>query len=326
MLPEERARVKIDKQLISAGWDVVSRDEYVPQSASAVKEALMLGHTESDYLLFVEDKAIAVVEAKREENTLGKEVQQQAEDYACNPQSWYGVWYPNQIPLVYLANGRKIYFKNMLQPGCDYVELSEMHSPKRMLQLLGQVSEYGALPRLDKRGLRECQYRAEIKFEKSIKDGTKKSLAVLATGSGKTYLACLASYRLLNYTSARKILFLVDRNNLARQTESEFSTFDRTEGQQEMSSLYEIKRLKKESDIKADIVISTIQKLFAVLTGSVLPSDDDEDAEDEQNTVNEEKEDTKIIQLGDDLKLPPEYFQLIIVDEYDIIGLSREAA
>ena len=190
-----------------------------------------------------------------------------------------------------------------------------MHSPKKMLQLIGQVSEYGALPRLDKRGLRDCQYRAETEFEKSIKSGKKKSLAVLATGSGKTYLACLASYRLLNYTPAKKVLFLVDRNNLARQTESEFSTFDRTEGQQEMSSLYEIKRLRKDKDIKADIVISTIQKLFAVLTGNPIPDDDDEDAEDERNTADEEKDDKKVVKLGDDLTLPSDYFQLIIVDE-----------
>ena len=315
MLPEEQARVKIDKQLNSAGWDVVSRDEYVPRSASAIKEALMQGNTESDYLLFVDDKAIAVVEAKREENPLGEDVQQQADDYACHPQNWYGLWFQNQIPLVYLANGKKIYFKNMLKPDSDYVELSEMHSPKKMLQLIGQVSEYGALPRLDKRGLRDCQYRAETEFEKAIKSGKKKSLAILATGSGKTYLACLASYRLLNYTPARRILFLVDRNNLARQTESEFSTFDRTEGQQEMSSLYEIKRLKKDKDIKADIVISTIQKLFAVLTGNPLTGDDDEDAEDEKNTADEEKDDAKVVQLSDDLTLPPDYFQLIIVDE-----------
>ena len=315
MLPEEKARAKIDKQLIDAGWDIVSRDEYVPKNASAVKEALMQGNTESDYLLFVDDKAIAVVEAKREENPLADDVQIQAEGYACHPQSWYGLWFPNQIPLVYLANGNKIYFKNMLQPDSDYIELSEMHSPKKMLQIIGQASEFGALPRLDRRGLRDCQYRAEIEFENSLKQGTKKSLAVLATGSGKTYLACLASYRLLNYTSAKRILFLVDRNNLARQTESEFSTFDRTEGQQEMSSLYEIKRLKKEKDIKADIVISTIQKLFAVLTGSPIPSEDDEDAEDEKNMTEEEKEETKVIQLGDNLTLPPDYFQLIIVDE-----------
>ena len=41
MLPEERAREKIDKQLINVGWDIVSRNEYVPKSTSAVKEALM---------------------------------------------------------------------------------------------------------------------------------------------------------------------------------------------------------------------------------------------------------------------------------------------
>ena len=57
MLPEERARIKIDNQLVNAGWDVVSRHEYIPNSASAVKEALMQGNTESDYLLFVEDRA-----------------------------------------------------------------------------------------------------------------------------------------------------------------------------------------------------------------------------------------------------------------------------
>lgn len=72
------------------------------------------------------------------------------------------------------------------------------------------------MPRLEKQGLRDCQYEAEIEFEKSFKAGNKKKLAVLATGSGKTYLACLASYRLLNYTSTKRILFLVDRNNLAK--------------------------------------------------------------------------------------------------------------
>ena len=82
----------------------------------------------------------------------------------------------------------------------------------------------------------------------------------------------------MNYTPVKRILFLVDRNNLARQTEAEFCQFDRTEDQTEMSALYEIKRLKKENDIKADIVISTIQKLFAVLTGQSL-SDESEDVE-----------------------------------------------
>lgn len=314
MLPEELARVKIDKQLNNAGWNICARDEYVPQSTCAVKEALMQGNTESDYLLFIEDKAIAVVEAKKEANPLGAEVEKQAEGYAVHPQNWYGLWYSNLIPLVYMANGNKIYFKNMLVPDSDYEELSVMHSPKKMLQIIGKTSEYGALPRLEKRGLRDCQYEAQINLEQSFKAGNKKSLAVLATGSGKTYLACLASYRLLNYTSTKRILFLVDRNNLARQTESEFSLFDRTENQQAMSSLYQIKRLRKESDINGDIVISTIQKLFAVLTGQMLP-EGNEDAEDETAKADEEKQNQDAVQLGDDLKLPPDYFQFIIVDE-----------
>ena len=73
--------------------------------------------------------------------------------------------------------------------------------------------------------------------------------------------------------------------------------------------------MRKDSDIKADIVISTIQKLFAVLTGKQLTDDDSEDAEDEKNAVKEEAEESKTIQLGDSLFLPSDYFQLIIVDE-----------
>lgn len=315
MLPEEKARVKIDKQLLLAGWDVVSRDEYVPGSASAVKEALMQGNTESDYLLFVDGKAIAVVEAKREENPLGEDVRAQAEDYAAHPQDWYGLWFPGRIPLVYLANGNTILFKNLLQPDGDYTELPEMHSPKKMLQLIGRSSEFGALPRLDRRGLRDCQFRAETGFESALKAGRKKSLAVLATGSGKTYLACLAAYRLLNYTPVKRILFLADRNNLARQAESEFSTFDRTEGRRELGSLYEIKRLKQDRDIQADIVVSTIQKLFAVLTGRPIPGDEDEDAEDEKNASDGDRDSGEAVRLGGDLKLPPDHFHLIVVDE-----------
>lgn len=314
MLPEEKARVKIDKQLRNAGWDIISRNEYLPNSTTAVKEALMVGNTESDYLLFVDGKAIAVVEAKREENPLGDEVKKQAEDYAVSPQSWYALWFEKLIPLVYMANGNKIYFKNMLVEDSEYEELSQMHSPKKMLQIIGKKSEYGALPLLEKRGLRDCQYKAETKLEESLKLGNKKNLAVLATGSGKTYLACLASYRLLNYTQTKRILFLADRNNLAKQALSEFSLFDRTENMQQMGNLYTIKRLRKENDVNADIVISTIQKFFAVLTGQAI-QDGNEDEEDELAKKNEEKESKEVVELCNDLKLPPDYFQLIIVDE-----------
>lgn len=314
MLPEELARVKIDKQLNNVGWDIIARNEYLPNSTVAIKEALMKGNTESDYLLFVDGKAIAVVEAKKESNKLGEEVAAQAEFYSANPQDWYALWMDGMIPLVYLANGNKIYFKNMLIPDSEYKELSAMHSPKKMLQIIGKSSVYGALPRIEKKGLRDCQYNAEVALEASLKASKKKALAILATGSGKTYLACLASYRMLNYTPVKRVLFLVDRNNLARQTESEFSLFDRTENGHALSVLYQINRLRKPEDINGQVVISTIQKLFAVLTGQAI-SDDNEDAEDENFNRDNEKALKEVIQLGNDLKLPPDFFQFIIVDE-----------
>lgn len=316
MLPEELARVKIDKQLQNAGWEVVSRNDYIPNTTAAIKEALMMGGTESDYLLFIEDKAIAVVEAKKESNDLGEEVAEQAENYAVTPQDWYGLWYKGLIPLVYLANGSKIYFKNMLSdPDGDYIELTEMHSPKKMLRLIGKSSDYGALPRIEKQGLRDCQYDAEINLEKTIKAGNKKALAVLATGSGKTYLACLAAYRLLNYTSTKRVLFLVDRNNLARQTETEFSMFDRTEKRQTMNTIYQINRLRSPEDVNGDIVISTIQKLFAILTGQAVNNESEDQEDEELFSFEDEDQSQPQVDLGQNIKLPPDYFQFIIIDE-----------
>ena len=310
-LPEQLARKKIDKQLNDSGWDIVDRTDYIPNHPQAVKEALMSGTTESDYLLYVDNKAIAVIEAKREENKLGQEVAQQAENYAYNPKSWYGLWKNGFIPLVYLANGKKILFRNLLDPNGDYEEIEEFHSPKKMLKLINETSLYGALPRIEKNGLRDCQYNAEVSFENSLINSKKRALAILATGSGKTYLACLATYRLLNYTSTDRVLFLVDRNNLAKQTENEFNTFDRTEKRKALGSLYTINRLRKNEDISGDVVISTIQKLFAVLTGNSLIGDDDDESDD---FFKDDSQEPPVV-LGDKLTLPPDYFKFIVIDE-----------
>ena len=318
MTPEEQARIKIDKLLKDAGWDIVSRDEYIPNLALAVKEALMEGNHESDYLLFVDNKAIAVLEAKREEIDVedNDSVYSQAEKYAHTPKKWYDLWF-DKIPLVYVSNGKKLLYKNLLDDNSEYEEIEQMHSPKKMLKIIGKSSDYGALSRLDKeyngKLLRDCQYDAELKFENTIRLGNKKALTILATGSGKTYLGCLASYRLLNYTRVKRVLFLVDRNNLATQALNEFSSFDRTEKGDKLSDLYTMNKLKKNEDINSDIVISTIQKLFAVLTGNTI-NDTDEDKEDELLN-NSENDDGKEISLGDNLKLPQDYFDFIIVDE-----------
>lgn len=308
------AREKIDNQLNDAGWGVVDRNDYVPFHSLAVRESLMQGGKESDYLFYIDNKAIAILEAKREENQLKHDVEEQAEEYAAKPISWIKTWIPNQIPLVYLSNGKKILFKNLLDKNSDYIELKEMDSPKDMLRKIRMNSKFGKLPLISKKGLRDCQFDALTELEEGIRRGDKRFLAILATGAGKTYLASLAAYRQLEYTDTRRVLFLVDRNNLGKQAAVEFSQFSRTRNNQELNKIYDIRRLRKNEDITGTIVISTIQKLYTLMTGATL-SDDNEDEEDELNMLKEEASNSQAVVLDGNIMLPPDYFQFIIVDE-----------
>ena len=65
LLPEQKARVKIDQMLKDSGWTVVPRDGFTPDAvnAQAVEENLMKGNLEADYILYLDGKAIAVLEA-----------------------------------------------------------------------------------------------------------------------------------------------------------------------------------------------------------------------------------------------------------------------
>ena len=65
--PEELARQNIDALLIKCGWDVQGRKPINLDAARgvAIREALLKGGDEADYLLFVDRKAIGIVEAMR---------------------------------------------------------------------------------------------------------------------------------------------------------------------------------------------------------------------------------------------------------------------
>ena len=68
--------------LKKAGGSIVPRDQYSPGvSAVAIEEGLLKGNLEADYLLFLEGKAIGVLEAKKESVSLDDIVANQAENY-----------------------------------------------------------------------------------------------------------------------------------------------------------------------------------------------------------------------------------------------------
>ena len=90
MKPEEKARIIIDRMLNDAGWEVVDRNHYSPEvSAIAVEEGLLKGNREADYLLFLNGKAVGVLEAKKESVSIYSEiVADQAEKYTRGVPHW----------------------------------------------------------------------------------------------------------------------------------------------------------------------------------------------------------------------------------------------
>ncbi|MDE5806341.1 MAG: DEAD/DEAH box helicase family protein, partial [Paramuribaculum sp.] len=307
MTPEQIAREKIDRMFADAGWAVVNRDNYSPEiSAVAIEEGLMKGNCEADYLLFINGKAVGVLEAKRREvDVTASIVADQAEHYAKSVPNWCQAWF-NPLPLAYVSNGNELYFRDLRNPDSQYEALKKIHTPKEITRLLGINDYYAALPTLQKRGLRDCQYEAITELEKSFRAGQNRALMVLATGSGKTYTACLATYRMLNYTPMKRVLFLVDRNNLGKQAEGEFGTFRLTESGDPLNTIFEVNRLKSANVKKSDqIVISTIQRLFSLLSGQPIDDSDDEATGDE----------TTEIVLPPNPQLPPDFFDMIVVDE-----------
>ena len=307
MSPEEKARLIIDKKLEDAGWQVVDRNNYSPSvSAIAVREALLKGNLEADYLLFLNGKAIGVIEAKKEDTDLSEVVAKQAENYARKLLIWYPCW-QNPLPFVYLSNGKEILFRDIRDANSQYQNLQQIHMPREMAKIAGVQDEFAGLPYLSSKGLRKCQYEAVTQMENSFKKGERRALMVLATGAGKTFTACMATYRLLSYTHVKRILFLVDRNNLGKQAEGEFGTFRLTETGDPFNTIFFVERLKSPNiPLESNVVISTIQRIFAVLTGKDFTDEDEIDGVQEGDNE---------ITLTENVVLPSDFFDIIIVDE-----------
>ena len=307
MTPEEKARIKIDQWFADAGWEVINRDEYEPTStAVAIREGLLKDNLEADYFLFINGKAVGVLEAKREEtDAFSSIVCEQAALYARSVPNIYQT-YQKPLPFIFTSNGKELYFCDFREQDHYFKQIMTIPTPHELVKKLGINDYFAGLPTLRKKGLRDCQYEAITELEKSFRAGQNRALMVLATGAGKTYTACLAAYRMLSYTPMRRVLFLVDRNNLGKQAEGEFGTFRLTENGEAFNTIFTVNRLRS-SSIPSDsnVVISTIQRLFSFLKGETIEDNDEDD----------ENEPAEEVILPPNPDLPHDYFDMIIIDE-----------
>lgn len=313
--PEQFARDNIDKQLIACGW-IIQEIKKVNLNAGigvAVKEFLTdVGP--ADYVLFVEGKPCGVIEAKREEE--GIHLVSVTENQSANYANAKLKHLKNEpLRFVYESTGEITRFTDYRDPKPQSREVFTFHRPETFREWLNKPKSlrgrFSDLPELHIDGLRECQINAITNLEKSFRVNRPKALIQMATGSGKTFTAITSIYRLLKFTKAKRILFLVDTKNLGEQAETEFLNYIPVDDNRKFTELYNVQRLKS-SYVASDsqVCISTIQRLYAILKGTEL-----EENLEEENPNEKKWQPKEVPPIEYNEKIPIEFFDFIVIDE-----------
>ena len=293
--PEQLAREKIDALLAPCGWAVQDK-RAVNLAASrgvAVRELSFKGG-EPDYTLFVDGKAIGTIEAKPAGHSLTG-VEEQSEKYVKGVPFGIPAW-RSPLPFSYESTGTESRFTNRLDPVPRSRNVFAFHCPEALLgwvekytapQAVETITEYANRngnflsriqhmpPLID--DLWPPKPQAIMNIEQSLRDNRPRSLVQMATGSGKTLLAIVMSYRLIKFAGAKRVLFLVDRGNLGKQTLKEFQQYVSPYNNYKFHEEYVLQRLTSNTlDTTAKVCIGTIQRLYSMLKGQELDEEADE--------------------------------------------------
>ncbi|MFE1150047.1 DEAD/DEAH box helicase family protein [Streptomyces albidoflavus] len=339
-LNEVQARVRIDEMLTQAGWTVQNYGDLNPLASQgvAVRE-FTLATGRADYVLYVDGMIVGVIEAKREGTALAGALAQN-ERYAGGvlKEHSMAVW-REQEPFAfrYATTGAETFFLNRLDPHARSRQVFAFHRPESFAAWMKRATEHPdtptfraalrtALPVLESHDLRTAQEEAVVGLESSLAQDKPRALIQMATGAGKTYTAVTESYRLLKHARARRILFLVDRNNLGRQAKAEFDRYKAPDENRKFTDLYNVDSLGRSGlQETSSVVVSTIQRMYALLKGE--PLEDTAEAEDREDssTLDENYMTDRPVTVEYNPAVPIESFDLIVIDEChrSIYGLWR---
>jgi len=335
--PESLARENIDAQLAACGWVIQDRARmnlYAGRGVAVREFPLTTGF--ADYLLFVDRKAVGVIEAKAEGSTLSHVADQAARYSVGLPENIPHVTLP--LPFLYESTGVETYFRDERDPQPRSRRVFTFHRPETLADWLdigvgatlpglqgdsdrpGRVApttlraRFQQYPPLNTSGLWDAQIEAINNLEASLAADKPRALIQMATGSGKTFTAVSFIYRMLKFGKAKRVLFLVDRANLGRQTLKEFQAYTTPDDGRKFTELYNVQFLQSNAiDPVNRVVVTTIQRLFSMLKG-----EEAFDAENEEGSLFDlggalEAEKPKEVRYNP--KIPIETFDIIVTDE-----------
>jgi len=299
---ETRAEL-IDPKLKACGWGVVE-DSKILREYNITAGKIQTGGARAkkltaDYVLVYKGIKLAIVEAKSDELGVGEGVAQ-AKLYAEKL----------RLETTYATNGKEIY-SICLKTGKEGI-VENYLSPEELWNKTFEVQnewreKFANVPFEDKSGSWQLRYYQEIAVKNTLEAlalGKERILLTLATGTGKTAISFQIAWKLfqtrwnLKRDGSRRprILFLADRNILADQAYNSFSAFPE-------DALVRI----KPSEIKKKGSVPTNGSIFFTIFQTFMSGTD--------------KEGKPAPYFG---AYPPDYFNLIIIDECHRGGANDE--
>lgn len=296
-LSEAQTRELIDEQLRKAGWDADTDEIRYSKGVRPVKGknlAIAEWPTDSrtgnggfaDYALFIGEKMVGIIEAKKKHTNVSSVLDGQCKEYAkmikAEHEKYIIKQYGNyKVPFLFATNGRDyikqyeemsgIWFLDTRKQFNTSKALAGWPSPQGIEQDLERdieeadrklaVTGYKLLQDSNGLGLRYYQVEAVKAAEKAIAEHKNTVLLAMATGTGKTRTVLGMIYRFLSAKRFKRILYLVDRTALGDQTMDTFKEV-KLEDLKTLNQLYDIKDLgEKEYEKDTRVHIATVQSL-----------------------------------------------------------------
>lgn len=186
------------------------------------------------------------------------------------------------LPFSYESTGAETFFTNRLDSDPCSRRVFSFHRAETLLTWVQQQKQLAQrlreFPAWAAGTLWPAQIQAINSLERSFAKGRPRALIQMATGSDKTYTAVNFIYRLVKYGGAKRVLFLVDRGNLGRQTLKEFQQFVSPVNNYKFTEEYIVQHLSSNSlDKSARVVIGTVQRIYSMLKGEKEPAPDLDD-------------------------------------------------
>ena len=260
----------------------------------AVRE-VPTGAGPADYVLFVDRQAVGVIEAKRTGATLTGVEPQTLRYRPAFPDELPASTVDGALPFGYESTGAETRFTSGLDPEPASRRVFAFHRPETLARWHDDHTEgrgslragLRLLPELDPEAAKlwPAQAIAIVNLEKSLRANRPRALIQMATGSGKTFTAANVTYRLLRHAGAQRVLFLVDRANLGRQTVRELEGFVTPDDGRKFTELYNARRLDSSgldmtNEDAYKVHVSTIQRLHSILRGDASSDGSDGGASD----------------------------------------------